>query len=152
VKKRGTGIFLRRSSQKDACPPFSALLTCRHRSLDSESGAFSQLVADGRTAWTGIKNPLARKNLASMKPGELALFYHTGKDKAVVGVARVLKAEGEDVELGPVKPLIEPVPLATLKAKAATKNISVVKMGRLSVGALKDSELEAVLKLGKTKL
>ncbi len=87
-----------------------------------------------------------------MKPGELALFYHTGKDKAVVGVARVLKAEGEDVELGPVKPLAEPVPLATLKAKAATKNISVVKMGRLSVGALKDSELKAVLQLGKTRL
>lgn len=87
-----------------------------------------------------------------MKAGDLALFYHTGKEKAVVGIARVLKAEGEDVELGPVKPLQTKVSLATLKAKAGTKNISVVKMGRLSVGALKDEELAAVLKLSNTKL
>lgn len=87
-----------------------------------------------------------------MKAGEVALFYHTGNEKAVVGIARVLAASGGDVELGAVKPLAEPVALATLKAKAATKNISVVKMGRLSVGALKDSELAAVLKLSNTKL
>ena len=87
-----------------------------------------------------------------MRAGDLALFYHTGKEKAVVGVARVLKAAGEDVELGPVKALAAPVTLATLKAKAATKNISVVKMGRLSVGTLKDAELAAVLKLSNTTL
>ena len=87
-----------------------------------------------------------------MKAGDLALFYQTGKDKAVVGIARVLKAEGEDVEIGPVKALTERVPLATLKAKAGTRNISVVKMGRLSVGALKEAELNAVLKLSNTKL
>jgi predicted RNA-binding protein with PUA-like domain len=114
--------------------------------------SFARLVEEKRTSWTGIKNPVARKNLATMKAGEIALFYHTGNEKAVVGIARVLSASGEDVELGAVKAFVEPVPLATLKAKAATKNISVVKMGRLSVGALKDSELTAVLKLGKTTL
>ncbi|MBL8951582.1 MAG: EVE domain-containing protein [Myxococcaceae bacterium] len=113
---------------------------------------FSQLVEEKRTAWTGIKNPVARKNLTSMKPGDVALFYHTGKDKAVVGIAKVLRAEGEDVELGPVKALAEPVTLATLKEKAATKNISVVRMGRLSVGALTEKELQAVLKLSNTTL
>jgi predicted RNA-binding protein with PUA-like domain len=87
-----------------------------------------------------------------MREGELALFYHTGNEKAVVGIAKVLRAQGDDVEIGPVKPLATPVPLATLKAKAATQNISVVKMGRLSVGALKDSELKAVLKLSDTSL
>ncbi len=87
-----------------------------------------------------------------MKPGELALFYHTGNEKAVVGIAKVLSAEGENVEIGPVKALNERVPLATLKAKAATKNISVVRMGRLSVGALTDKELQAVLKLSNTTL
>jgi predicted RNA-binding protein with PUA-like domain len=114
--------------------------------------AFSKLVADGRTAWTGIKNPLARKNLAAMKPGDVALFYHTGKDKAVVGVARVLSAKGEDVEIGPWKPLQQAVPLATLKSHAATRGISVVRMGRLSVGALTAKELGAVLKLSGTTL
>ena len=113
---------------------------------------FSKLVAEQRTAWTGIKNPLARKNLAAMKPGDVALFYHTGNEKAVVGIAKVLRADGEDVEIAPVKALAAPVPLATLKAKAKTKNISVVKMGRLSVGALSDSELKAVLELSKTIL
>ena len=87
-----------------------------------------------------------------MRPGEVALFYHTGSEKAVVGIAKILRAEGEDVEIGPVKALAAPVPLSTLKAKAATKNISVVKMGRLSVGALKDAELAAVLKLSNTTL
>jgi len=109
-------------------------------------------VKEQRTSWTGIKNPVARKNLASMKPGEVALFYHTGNEKAVVGVATVLSAEGENVDIGPVKPLTEPVTLATLKAKAATKNISVVRMGRLSVGALTDKELQAILKLSNTTL
>lgn len=87
-----------------------------------------------------------------MKEGDLALFYHTGSDKAVVGLARVVKADGTDVELGPVKALNEPVPLATLKAKPGTQNISVVKMGRLSVGALTEAELKAVLKLSNTTL
>jgi predicted RNA-binding protein with PUA-like domain len=114
--------------------------------------SFAQLVEDQRTAWTGIKNPLARKNLQAMKPGELALFYHTGHEKAVVGIARVSSVSGAEVELSPVKLLAMPVPLSVLKAKAATKNISVVKMGRLSVGALKETELAAVLKLSNTTL
>lgn len=115
--------------------------------------AFAKLLADERTSWTGIKNPMARKNLRDMRPGDVAFFYHTGNDKAVVGLATVLKADGtEDIEIGPLKAVTEPVSLATLKAKAATKNISVVRMGRLSVGALTKSEFEAVLKLSKTTL
>jgi len=64
-------------------------------------------------------------------------------------------AKGEDwssVELGPVKPLVEPVPLALLKATAATRDISIVRQGRLSVGPLKKPQLDAVLKLSKTRL
>jgi predicted RNA-binding protein with PUA-like domain len=114
--------------------------------------SFEQLVAEKRTAWTGIKNPLARKNLATMRAGDRALFYHTGNEKAVVGVAEILRAEGESVDIGPLRALEKPVPLATLKAKAATRNISVVRMGRLSVGALSEAEWKAVLKLSGTSV
>jgi len=123
---------------------------------------FSQLQQDQRTAWTGIRNFQARNNLRQMKVGELALFFHTGAQKAVVGIARVLTAPapdptapGEDfsfVELGPVKPLVAPVPLAALKANPITAQISIVRQGRLSVGELTKAQLAAVLKLSKTRL
>lgn len=129
---------------------------------EPSSYPFSQLLEDKRTAWTGIRNFQARNNLRQMKPGETVLFFHTGAQKAVVGVAKVLTApapdptaEGEDfsfVDLGPVKPLVEPVTLAVLKANAATQEISIVRQGRLSVGELTTAELAAVLKLSKTRL
>lgn len=118
---------------------------------------FAQLQKDKRTPWTGIRNFQARNNLRQMKPGDLVLFFHTGTQKAVVGIAKVLTdpapdptAPGEDfsfVELGPVKSLTKPVPLAALKATAATKQMSIVRQGRLSVGAVTKAELAAVLKL-----
>lgn len=123
---------------------------------------FDHLEKDEETLWTGIRNFLARNNLRAMKKGEVVLFFHTGKEKAVVGVAKVAgapvpdpTAPGEDysaIALKPFKRLAVPVTLATLKETAATKDISVVKMGRLSVGALTDAQLTAVLKLSKTKL
>lgn len=123
---------------------------------------FDHLEQDKQTLWTGIRNFLARNNLRAMEKGEVVLFFHTGKEKAVVGIAKVAgapepdpTAPGEDysaIALKPFKRLAVPVTLATLKSTAATKDISVVKMGRLSVGALTDAQLAAVLKLSKTKL
>ena len=123
---------------------------------------FSQLQKDKRTPWTGIRNFQARNNVRQMEVGDLALFFHTGSDKAVVGIAKVLTkpaedptAKGEDwvfVELGPVKSLVEPVPLAALKANAIAKEISIVRQGRLSVGPVTKEQLAAVLKLSKTRL
>jgi predicted RNA-binding protein with PUA-like domain len=124
--------------------------------------SFAQLQKDKRTAWTGIRNYQARNNVRAMKPGDLALFFHTGAERAVVGIAKVLTPPADDptapgegwvfVELGPVKPLTTPVPLETLKANAATKAMSIVRQGRLSVGAVTKEELAAVLRLSKTKL
>ena len=124
--------------------------------------SFAMLQKEKRTAWTGVRNFTARNNLRAMAPGESVLFFHSGKDRAVVGVAKVLTAaapdptaKGEDfskVDLAPVKALVEPVTLAVLKADPDLQNVSVVKMGRLSVGALTAKEFAAILKLGKTKL
>ena len=124
--------------------------------------SFARLVDERRTLWTGIRNYSARLHLRAAKPGDLVLFFHTGAEKAVVGVAKVLggpvedpTAPGEDwtsVELGPVKALAAPVALAALKASPALRAMPMLKMGRLSVSPVSAAEFAAVLKLGKTKL
>jgi predicted RNA-binding protein with PUA-like domain len=130
---------------------------------EPETYAYAQLAKEKRTLWTGIRNFAARKNLGAMKSGDLCLYFHTGKEKAVVGIAKVVgKAQPDPtgpkdegwlaVELAAVKAVAAPVPLATLKANAKTQNISVVKMGRLSVGAVTKPEWDAVLKLAETKV
>ncbi len=123
--------------------------------------SYAQLAKDKRTAWTGIRNFQARNNLRLMKPGELALFFHTGKEKAVVGIAKVLTAaqpdptaDGEDfskVDLGPYRALEKPVPLAALKAQPSLEGLSILKQGRLSVGAVSDAEWKKILQLGATR-
>ncbi len=123
---------------------------------------FASLQKDKRTAWTGIRNFQARNNVRQMKKGDLALFFHTGAEKALVGIAKVLTDPADDptepglgwasVELGPVKALVAPVTLLTLKANPATQLMAFVRQGRLSVGPVTPRELAAVLKLAKTKL
>src|SRR5690348_6728770 len=99
---------------------------------EPEEYSFERLREEKRTLWTGIRNFAARNNLRAMKRGEQVLFFHTGKEKAAVGIAKVASEaqpdptapKGEDwaaVELSPVKPLATPVPLAALKANAKTK-------------------------------
>lgn len=122
---------------------------------------YEKLAKDGRTAWTGIRNYTARNNLRAMKAGELALFFHTGKDKAVVGIAKVLSeaepdptAKGEDfskVDLGPHQALARAVTLAELKAQPKLKGMSILKIGRLSVGAVSDAEYKTILAMAQKK-
>jgi len=123
---------------------------------------YSQLEKDGKTDWTGIRNFEARNNLRAMKPGDLCLYYHSNEGKAVVGVARVLAAAGEDptapgenwasVEVGPVVALAEPVELATFKKTAALKDCALVTKSRISVVPVTATHFKLVLKLGKTAL
>src|SRR5438105_2437031 len=110
---------------------------------EPEAYSWSDLVKDGRTAWTGVRNFQARNNLRAMKPGDFVLFYHSVSDKQVVGLARVAKAaypdptadEGDwsSVDLAPVKPLKKPVSLETVKADKALKDLPLVRHSRLSV-------------------
>lgn len=125
--------------------------------------AWSQLEADKKTAWTGIRNFEARNNLREMKKGDLVLYYHSGEGKVLVGVAKVVKEafadptapKGQDwaaVELAPVAALKSPVSLATVKASPKLKQMQLVTRGRLSVTKVTPEELAAVLALAKTKL
>jgi predicted RNA-binding protein with PUA-like domain len=123
---------------------------------------FSQLVAEQRTAWEGVRNFEARNNLRAMKKGDLVLFYHSSEGKEIVGIATVLKeayadptAEEGDwsvVDLGPLKPLRKPVSLAAIKADEQLANMLLLKRSRLSVVPVAPQEFERILALGSTKL
>lgn len=136
-----------------------------HWLVKSEPGTYGwdQLVAEKRTLWTGVRNFTARNHLAAMGKGDLVLYYHTGDEKAVVGVAKVTatarpdptaKAEEGWVapELAPVKALASPVTLAAIKAEPTLREIPLVRLSRLSAMPLPKPAFEKILALGKTKL
>jgi predicted RNA-binding protein with PUA-like domain len=110
--------------------------------------SFDDLVRDGKTSWTGVKNPLAQKHLRAVKKGDRIFFYHTGDQKAVVGIARAAGAAYADpadktgklyaVDVEPVKKLKQPVTLAAVKADKAFADLPLVRMPRLSVMPVSD--------------
>ena len=120
--------------------------------------SWANFVADGSTSWTGVRNFAARNNLRRMSKGDEVLFYHSGEDKAVVGIAKVARTAYRDttaeegdwsaVDLVPVKALPQPVTLREIKAKPALKNIALVRQSRLSVMPLAESAFRLILKKG----
>ncbi len=130
--------------------------------VKSEPSAYSfdQLVADGHTAWTGVRNYTARNNLRAMKKGDTVLFYHSNEGKAVVGLARVSREAYQDpttkddwsaVDVEPVRPLPRPVTLAELKADPVGSKMALVRLGRLSVSPVTGEELDRVLDLARRR-
>src|SRR5512133_1920965 len=119
--------------------------------------AFETLVADGETRWSGVKNPQAQKNLRSVKKGDNVLYYHTGDEKAVVGLARAKANAYPDpddaaakmyvVDIVPVRRLKRAVTLAEVKADKAFRDSPLVRIPRLSVMPITDEEWAAVEKL-----
>ncbi len=124
--------------------------------------SWDEFVKDGWTYWDGVRNYEARNNLAAMKRGELALYYHSNEGKEVVGVARVIGESYQDpttdddrwvvVDFEPVVAFEEPVTLKTIKGDDALSEISLIKRSRLSVVPIEKKEFDRILKLGKTKL
>jgi predicted RNA-binding protein with PUA-like domain len=122
--------------------------------------SFAKLEADRRTAWEGVRNYEARNNLRAMKNGDLALYYHSGSDKAIVGVARVVREPyadpGDDtwtlVDFEPVAAMREPVTLAAVRAHKILGKMAFVKKGRISVTPVTPDEFKAALAAAKTKL
>lgn len=111
--------------------------------------------------WSGVRNFTARDNLRAMKKGDLALFYHTGKEKAVVGVVKVIKEAYKDttaeedfwsmVDVVAVEPFPTPVTLAQVKAEPKLATMALVKYSRLSVQPVTDAEWKLVRKMGGFK-
>ena len=112
-------------------------------------------------AWTGVRNFTARRHLKEMKKGDRAFFYHTGGEKAVVGIVEVLReaypdptAKGEPwvvVDVKTVEALSKPVTLAAIKDEAKLKDMALVKYSRLSVQPVTDAEWKLVCKMGGLK-
>ncbi len=129
--------------------------------VKSEPEAYSwpQLVKDGKTAWTGVRNFAARLHLRAMKSGDLVFFYHSGDQKSVAGLARVGKEfypeptakEGDwsCVDLVAVKELARPVTLAQIKGDKILKEMVLAKQSRLSVSPVTKAQFDRLLQLAE---
>lgn len=124
---------------------------------EPEHYAFTQFVTDGKTVWSGVKNPVAQRNLRAMKKDDRVFFYHTGKEKAVIGTATVSGTASPDpqdktrqlvvVELTAGKALKRPVTLKEIKADKRFASMPLVRIARLSVQPVSDEEWTAIEKM-----
>lgn len=129
---------------------------------EPETYSWDDLVKDGKTAWTGVRNFQARINLRAMTAGDRVFFYHSGATKEIVGIARVAKAAYPDptakegdwvcVDLAAVKALAKPVTLVAIKTDRQLKEMVLVKNSRLSVQPVTVEQFNRVLELAATKL
>jgi predicted RNA-binding protein with PUA-like domain len=106
--------------------------------------SFADLERDGETTWDGVANPLARKHLRAARPGDRAFFYHTGKEKSVVGIVEVSAVADEVVKVKPIRRLANPVTLAAIKADPAFADWELVKQSRLSVMPVDESRWKKI--------
>jgi predicted RNA-binding protein with PUA-like domain len=119
--------------------------------------SFDAFVADKKTTWSGVKNPVAQRNLRSVKKGDRVFYYHTGDEKQIVGIAKALGNAYPDpadqtgkahvVDIGPVKKLARPVTLKEIKADPFFKDFDLVRISRLSVMPVSDAEWTRIEKL-----
>ena len=124
---------------------------------EPSSYSWSDFVAEGEAAWTGVRNYTARNNLRKMKNGDEVLFYHSGEEKAVVGIARVTRPAYPDatakegdwsaVDLAPIKSLFQPVTLRQIKSEPRLKQIPLIRQSRLSVMPLAKAEFREIVKM-----
>jgi predicted RNA-binding protein with PUA-like domain len=112
--------------------------------------SIADLQKEKRTKWDGVKNAAALINLRKMAVGDQVFIYHTGDEKAVVGIARVFVADTKDgvVTLEYEKTLRRPVPLATIKADKAFKEFALVKISRLSAMPVSEGHWKLIAKMG----
>ncbi len=121
--------------------------------------SYDNLARDGKTSWTGVRNPVAQKHLRAVKKGERIFFYHTGDEKSVVGIA---KAAGESypdpadksgkfyaVDVVPVRKLKNPVTLGAIKADKFFASFPLTRIPRLSVMPVSDEEWDRIETMSK---
>jgi predicted RNA-binding protein with PUA-like domain len=131
--------------------------------VKSEPGVYSidQFEKDKKTCWDGIRNYAARLHLRAMKKGDLVLFYHSNKDKKIVGLGKVAGEAYQDptttedwsaVDLAFVSKLPRPLALSELKKDALLKNMKFVIIGRLSVSPVSNPEMEKICALSGLKI
>ena len=122
---------------------------------------YDQLERDRKTVWAGVRNPLAQKHLRGIRKGDSIFYYHTGKEKSVVAVAKALSDAYPDpsdasgklyvVDIAPSKKLANPVTLASIKADRAFSSFPLVRMSRLSVMPVTDAEWQRIEKMSSDR-
>ena len=127
--------------------------------MKSEPGsyAWSDLVRDGAAEWDGVRNPAARLHLKAMTAGDEALFYHSGAEKAAVGIMRIARAAAPDpkdpnwvsVAVEPARPLAAPVTLQAMKAEPRLAGLQMLRQSRLSVSPVSEAEWAGILELAE---
>lgn len=120
--------------------------------------SFADLRRDRKTTWDGVRNAAALIHLRAMRRGDEVLVYHSGAEKAVVGLARVASDPYPDpvlddpryvvVDLVPGPPLPRPVPLAALRAEPLFADLGLVRISRLSVMPVAAAQWRRILGLG----
>ena len=127
---------------------------------DPKDYGWPELQRDGRAVWDGIRNSRAQNNLRRMADGDLALLYHTAPDKAITGIVRITGEPRPDpadesrvvVDVEPVQPLAQPLPLADLKADEVLAGMGFVRMPRVAVWPVEDGQWRRVLEASGTRL
>ena len=131
-----------------------------HWLVKSEPGTYSwdDLVRDGKTRWDGVRNFQARNHIRAMQPGDLTLFYHSGDQRSVPGVARVVSAPYPDptatdgdwsaIDVEPAFALRQPVTLGQIKGQRGLRDMVLLKQSRLSVQPVRTDEFDAIVELG----
>ena len=159
IKKKTTSK--KTSSKKSSATKKIAVSGLWLAKSEPETYSWDDFVREGRTDWTGVRNFQARNNLRQMNAGDRVLFYHSGTGKCVVGIAEVVKAAYPDptagdpqwvaVDLKPVKPLNEPVTLASIRYHTELGNLPLIRQSQLSVMPLTKEEFETIVAMGAGK-
>lgn len=129
---------------------------------EPETYSFAQLLKDKKTNWNGVRNYQARNHLRNASPGDLAIIYHSGEERAAVGVAKVVKGAYPDpdpekpgewvqIDLAPVESFDSPVSLASIKSTPSLKELPLIKQSRLSCMPISKAEFEILCRMGKAK-
>lgn len=129
---------------------------------EPQAYSWTDFVREGRTAWTGVRNFQARNHLRSMRRGDAVLFYHSGAERQLVGLARVAREAYPDptapegdwscVDLTPTHRLPSPVTLETIKSDPKLSQLALVRQSRLSVLSVQPAEFQHLLRLAGSRV
>lgn len=126
---------------------------------EPDNYSYEQFKTDGGTTWEGVRNPVAQRNLRSIRKGDLVFYYHTGRERAVVGIAKATGDAYPDpkdktgkahvVDLKPVRRLEQPVTLAAIKADRRFADFALTRIPRLSVMPVTEQQWEWIVEMAE---
>ncbi len=131
--------------------------------VKSEPSAYSweNLIADGKTAWTGVRNYTARNNLRAMRKGDAVFFYHSVEGKEIVGIAKVVREAYPDptakegdwsaVDIAPEKPLLKAVTLDHIRQNSKLREMALLRLSRLSVQPVTSTQFDEIGRMAKAE-